>query len=90
MTARSRPASDANRVLEIRANDVVRLLEIADGAHREIVRPFDIVPADVTRALIRGMLHKSSGRIDGMVALTMAMGVAGQYAENVDVNTLIF
>lgn len=34
--------------------------------------------------------NKSTGRIDGLVALTMAMGVAGQYAEEVDVNTLIF
>jgi phage terminase large subunit-like protein len=34
--------------------------------------------------------NKSTGRIDGLVALTMAMGVAGQYAENVDVSTLIF
>jgi phage terminase large subunit-like protein len=34
--------------------------------------------------------NKSSGRIDGLVALTMAMGVAGQYADDVDVGTLIF
>jgi phage terminase large subunit-like protein len=34
--------------------------------------------------------NKSTGRIDGLVALTMAMGVAGQYAENVDASTLIF
>jgi phage terminase large subunit-like protein len=34
--------------------------------------------------------NKSTGRIDGLVALTMAMGVAGQYADNVDVSTLIF
>jgi phage terminase large subunit-like protein len=34
--------------------------------------------------------NKSTGRIDGLVALTMAMGVAGQFAENVDVGTLIF
>jgi phage terminase large subunit-like protein len=34
--------------------------------------------------------NKSSGRIDGLVALTMAMGVAGQYADDVDVATLIF
>jgi phage terminase large subunit-like protein len=34
--------------------------------------------------------NKSSGRIDGLVALTMAMGVAGQYAQDVDMNTLIF
>jgi len=34
--------------------------------------------------------NKSTGRIDGLVALTMAMGVAGQYAEEVDTRTLIF
>jgi phage terminase large subunit-like protein len=34
--------------------------------------------------------NKSTGRIDGLVALTMAMGVAGQYAQDVDMNTLIF
>jgi phage terminase large subunit-like protein len=34
--------------------------------------------------------NKSTGRIDGLVALTMALGVAGQYAENVDPRTLIF
>jgi phage terminase large subunit-like protein len=34
--------------------------------------------------------NKSTGRIDGLVALTMAMGVAGQFAEDVDAGTLIF
>ena len=34
--------------------------------------------------------NKSTGRIDGLVALTMAMGVAGQFAGDVDVGTLIF
>jgi phage terminase large subunit-like protein len=34
--------------------------------------------------------NKSSGRIDGLVALTMAMGVAGQFAADVDASTLIF
>ena len=34
--------------------------------------------------------NKSTGRIDGLVALTMAMGVAGQYAQDVDASTLIF
>jgi len=34
--------------------------------------------------------NKSTGRIDGLVALTMAMGVAGQYAEEGDTRTLIF
>jgi phage terminase large subunit-like protein len=34
--------------------------------------------------------NKSTGRIDGLVALTMAVGVAGQFAEEVDASTLIF
>jgi len=34
--------------------------------------------------------NKSTGRIDGLVALTMALGVAGQFAESVDTRTLIF
>jgi phage terminase large subunit-like protein len=42
---------------------------------------------DATRKLSK---NKSTGRIDGLVALTMAMGVAGQFAEDVDAGTLIF